>query len=82
MAKDGKAQAERISLWDAFAEVPDPRACLGKRHPLQAVLTLCAVRNVAVTLLDQDQHANKAAALRRHAAHPQEALTLVKAGSG
>ena len=43
MAKDGKVPAERISLWEAFAGVPDPRDDSGKRHPLQAVLTLVAV---------------------------------------
>lgn len=32
-----------ISLWEMFAEVPDPRDASGKRHPLQAVLTLCSV---------------------------------------
>jgi hypothetical protein len=30
-------------LWEAFAEVPDPRGAKGKRHPLPAVLTLAAV---------------------------------------
>jgi hypothetical protein len=43
MAKEGKSKAERISLWEALAQVPDPRQASGKRHPLQAVLTLCAV---------------------------------------
>jgi len=47
MAKDGKkkaaAVAERISLWECFAGVPDPREASGRRHPLQAVLTLAAV---------------------------------------
>lgn len=32
-----------ISLHDCFSSVPDPRARLGKRHPLDAILTLCAV---------------------------------------
>lgn len=32
-----------VSLFDCFARVPDPRSPLGKRHPLDAVLTLCAV---------------------------------------
>jgi hypothetical protein len=41
--KEGEAVAERVSLWEAFALVPDPRRAVGKRHPLQAVLTLCAV---------------------------------------
>ncbi len=35
--------AQKISLWEAFAEVPDPRERSGQRHPLQAVLTLTAV---------------------------------------
>jgi hypothetical protein len=32
-----------ISLFDCFSSVPDPRAALGKRHPLGAILTLCSV---------------------------------------
>ena len=47
-----------------------------------APLVLSALRNAAITLLDQGGVRNKAAALRRHAAHPHEALALVKAGSG
>ena len=43
MAKEGKDAAERVSFWEALAAVPDPRDASGKRHPLQAVLTLCAV---------------------------------------
>jgi len=43
MAKEGKSKWERISLWDSFAQVPDPRDDSGKRHPLQAVLTLTSV---------------------------------------
>lgn len=43
MAKDGKKAAVPISLWACFADVPDPRDDSGKRHPLPAVLTLCAV---------------------------------------
>lgn len=43
---------------------------------------LSGLRNAAITLLDQSGVTNKAAALRRHAAHPHEALALVKAGSG
>jgi hypothetical protein len=35
--------AAAISLYEAFAEVPDPREPSGKRHPLQAVLTLTSV---------------------------------------
>jgi len=43
MAKEGKGEGERISLWESFAAVPDPRDDSGKRHPLQAILTLTAV---------------------------------------
>jgi len=44
MAKEGKQKAaERMSLWDCFGEVADPRDESGKRHPLQAVLTLVSV---------------------------------------
>ena len=32
-----------ISLFDCFSFVPDPRSSLGKRHPLDAILTLCSV---------------------------------------
>lgn len=32
-----------ISLWEAFAEVPDPRDAQGRRHPLPAILSLVAV---------------------------------------
>ena len=35
--------AATISLYEAFAEVPDPRDSSGRRHPLQAVLTLTSV---------------------------------------
>ena len=43
-----------------------------------APVILSAFRNAAITLLDQNGQANKAAALRRHAAHPNEALALVR----
>jgi len=33
----------RVSLWEAFGEVPDPRDASGRRYPLQAVLTLTSV---------------------------------------
>lgn len=33
----------KVSLWQAFAEVPDPRGDQGRRHPLPAVLTLAVV---------------------------------------
>lgn len=32
-----------ITLWEAFAEVSDPRNASGRRHPLQAMLTLASV---------------------------------------
>ncbi len=32
-----------ISLWEAFAQVPDPRDSQGRRHPLPAILSLAAV---------------------------------------
>jgi hypothetical protein len=32
-----------ISLWEALATIPDPRDASGRRHPLQAILTLSAV---------------------------------------
>lgn len=35
--------AKSVSLWDAFAEVPDPREASGRRHPLPAILTLTSV---------------------------------------
>ncbi len=35
--------SQAMSLYEALEEVPDPRQPSGKRHPLQAVLTLCAV---------------------------------------
>jgi hypothetical protein len=35
--------SETLSLYEVFAEVPDPRQASGKRHPLQAILTLTAV---------------------------------------
>lgn len=51
-----------------------------------APLVLSAMRNAAVTLIAHaavdGKPVNIAAALRRHAAHPQEALALVQAGSG
>lgn len=43
MAREGNTKAETISLWEALADVPDPRRASGRRHPLQAILTLCAV---------------------------------------
>ena len=30
-------------LFECFSSVPDPRARFGKRHPLEAILTLCSV---------------------------------------
>jgi predicted transposase YbfD/YdcC len=43
-----------------------------------APMILSALRNVAINLLNRLGIANKAAALRRHAAHPEEALRLVR----
>jgi hypothetical protein len=51
-------------------------------HAGSAPVVLSALRNAAITLLDQAGLTNKAAALRRHAAHPDEALALVTGGSG
>jgi predicted transposase YbfD/YdcC len=53
-------------------------ACRARTGP--APFALSALRNAAITLLDQNEAtaANKAAALRRHAAHPGEALALVR----
>lgn len=47
MAKEGKGAVGPVSLWDAFADVPDPRKASGRRHPLRAVLTLCAVATLS-----------------------------------
>src|SRR5580698_10101559 len=44
VVKEDQAMSETsISLFDSFASVPDPRSALGKRHPLNAILTLCSV---------------------------------------
>lgn len=42
-------------------------------------MILATLRNVALNLLNWNHAPNKAAALRRHAAHPHEALALVRA---
>ena len=55
-------------------------ACRARTGAAPAVLS--ALRNAAVALLDRDGVTNKAAALRRHAAHPHEALALVQSPSG
>jgi hypothetical protein len=47
-----------------------------------APLVLSALRNAAITRLSRAGATNKAATLRRHAAHPLEALALVRGGSG
>lgn len=51
-------------------------ACRARTGAAPAVLA--ALRNAAITLLGQNDVANKAAALRRHAAHPDEALALIR----
>lgn len=35
--------SQALSLWEAFGGIPDPRDASGKRHPLQAILTLATV---------------------------------------
>lgn len=35
--------SERVSLWEMFAQVPDPRGRRGRRYELQAMLTLVGV---------------------------------------
>lgn len=35
--------SQSASLWEALGAVPDPRNASGRRHPLQAILTLSAV---------------------------------------
>ena len=39
------------SLYEAFAEVPDPRSALGTQHPLPALLTLATVAMLCGSLL-------------------------------
>lgn len=43
-----------------------------------APIILSTLRNIALNLLNANAVKNKAAALRRHAAHPQEALNLIR----
>lgn len=43
MVKEDQNMSETLSLYEALGEVPDPRKDSGKRHPLQAVLTLMCV---------------------------------------
>lgn len=59
-----------MTLWEAFEQVPDPRKASGRRHPLQAVLTLSAVAMMtgcrslyAIAQFGRDRGANFAAAL-------------------
>lgn len=40
---------------------------------------LSCLRNAAINLLGRAGMTNKAAALRRHTAHPEEALALIRA---
>jgi hypothetical protein len=35
--------SQALSLYEVFGEVPDPRDASGRRHPLQAILTLTSV---------------------------------------
>ena len=44
-----------------------------------APINLAVLRNIALNLLNWKGAPNKAAALRRHAAHPHEALALIRA---
>jgi len=39
--------SEKLSLWDVFGRVPDPRQASGRRYPLQAILTLTSVAMLA-----------------------------------
>jgi len=41
------ATAAPLSLWEAFADVPDPRDASGLRYPLPAILTLTATAMLA-----------------------------------
>ena len=41
-------------------------------------MILSTLRNLALNLLNANAVTNKAAALRRHAAHPHEALALIR----
>ena len=61
---------KRLSLLEALADVPDPRDPRG--------LVLAAVRNTAIHLLAGSAWPSKAAATRRYAAHPHEALALLQ----
>lgn len=43
-----------------------------------APIVLATMRNIVINLLNEKGVSNKAAALRRHAAHPHEALDLIR----
>ena len=47
-----------------------------------APIILATLRNIAINLLNGNAVKNKAAALRRHAAHPHEALALIRGPGG
>jgi len=59
-----------ITLFESFAFVPDPRSPLGKRHSLNAILTLCSVAMLcgcrslyAIAQFGRDRGSHFAAAL-------------------
>ena len=85
--KRGRADAPRLlklvrSHWsvESLFHVRDVTfgedACRARTGAAPVVLS--ALRNAAITLLNQNAVTNRAAALRRHAAQPQEALALVR----
>src|SRR5688500_9314643 len=72
-----------ISLWESFADVPDPRNASGRRHPLAAILTLTSVAILsgarslyAIAQFGRDRGAAFAAALGFTRAVPPCCATL------